>query len=293
MVAGMSSKEAVDRGFCYRDRYQERLDKLTAGLFDWRDENQAKEFFMSKGYAYEVTGGEKRFRSYLLAPIIDKGTHKTEIPEHVVFYYYILGSKEIPTFLEYLDQKNRASTFVSAGDRLIYAHPDIYIHMDSLAPILHRFFESCWETPPQQIETLYMCGSPLTNCLYRDLKGLCEEVFIKRIYKDKKTAEDYFVNEGFKAFLPTMLAMGARMAADQDLQFSSGYRYLRALSTGLSLEPNYTMFYLSRRYYHYDPSINKIMEEFKQRYGGSDPGEMTLEQISGAGKEMLKKLGDS
>jgi hypothetical protein len=35
------------------------------------------------------------------------------------------------------------------------------------------------------------------------------------------------------------------------------------------------------------------MEEFKQRYGGSDPGEMTLEQISGAGKEMLKKLGDS
>lgn len=113
MVAGMSSKEDVDRGFCYRDRYQERLDRFAAGIFDWRDENQAKEFFISKHYAYEVTDEDRRFRSYFLAPIISKGIHKTEIPEHVVFYYYILGSKEIPTFLEYLDKGNRASIFVS------------------------------------------------------------------------------------------------------------------------------------------------------------------------------------
>jgi len=53
------------------------------------------------------------------------------------------------------------------------------------------------------------------------------------------------------------------------------------------------MFYLLRQYYHYDSSANKIMEEFKQRYGGSDPGEITLEQISRTAQEMLKKLGDS
>lgn len=138
-----------------------------------------------------------------------------------------------------------------------------------------------------------MIDDSLITSLCHDLKDLCEDVFIKRIYKDKKNAEDYFVNEGFEAFVPTMLAMGARMAADQDLQFSSGYRYLRALFTGLSLGPNHTMFHLSRQYHHYDPTINKIMEEFKQRYGGSDRSGMTLEQISQAAQEMLKKLGDS
>jgi hypothetical protein len=299
MVAGMSSKGAVDRGFCYRDRYQERLGRLTAGLFDWRDENQAKEFFISKHYAYEVTDEDRRFRSYLLAPIISKGIHKAEIPEHVVFYYYLLGSKEIPTFLEYLDKENRASIFVSGGNRVVYAHPEVYIHMDSLAPILGWYFDSLWKTQPGRPEDFYIrtgiypYKDSFTYFLYHDLKDLCEDVFVKRLYSDKKEARDYFVEEAFKVFLPTILAMGAKMAADQDLQFSSGYRYLRALFTGLSLEPNYTMFHLSRQYHHYDPSINKIIEEFKQRYGGSDPSGMTLEQISQAAQEMLKKLGDS
>jgi len=53
------------------------------------------------------------------------------------------------------------------------------------------------------------------------------------------------------------------------------------------------MFYLSRQYHHYDPSINKIMEGFKQWYGGSDTSEITLEQISRAAQQMLKKLEGS
>jgi hypothetical protein len=39
--------------------------------------------------------------------------------------------------------------------------------------------------------------------------------------------------------------------------------------------------------------VNKITEEFKQRYGGNDPSEMTLQQISQAAQEMLKKLEGS
>ena len=293
MVTGMSSKEDVDRGSCYRDRYEERLNSLTSGLFDWNNEEQVKEFFIRKDYVYEATDEGKRYRSYLLAPIIGKGTHTTEIPQHVTFYYYILDHKEIPPFLEYLDKKNTSCLFVSTANRVIYAHPEVYIHMDSLAPILRKCFETLWEGQPIRPEDFQMIGDSLTRFLCRDLKGLCEEVFIKRIYKDKKTAKKYFVKEGLKVFWPALLAMGARMAADQELQLHPGVRYLRALFTGLSLKPNHTMFYLSRQYHHYDPSINKIMEEFKQRCGGSDPSGMTLEQILQAAQEMLRRLGGS
>jgi len=293
MVEGMSSKKSVDTGRFYRERYGERLDSLTSGFFDWNNEDQAKEFFIRKDYAYEATDEGKRYRSYLLAPIIGKGTHTTEFPQHVTFYYYTLGYKEIPTFLEYLDKKNRACLFVSAGDRLIYAHPEVYIHMDSLTSTLRKCFETLWKEQLTRPEDFQMIGDNLTRFLCRDLKDLCEEVFIKRIWKDKDTAKKYFVKEGFEAFFPTMLAMGARMALDQDLDVSSGYRYLRALFTGLYLEPNFTMFYLSRQYHHYDPTINGIMDEFKRRCGGNDPSRMTLQQISQVAQEMLKKLEGS
>jgi hypothetical protein len=290
MVIGMKSKEGVDRGSCYRDRYEERLDRLTAGLFDWNNEDQAREFFMNKGYVYEVTEEGKRYRSYLLAPVIDKGIHTTEVPQHVTFYYYFLDYKEVPTFLEYLDKKNTSCLFVSAAKKVIYAHPEVYIHMDSLAPLLRECFETLWEGQFIRPEDFQMIDDSLICC---DLKDLCEEVFIKRIYRNKETAKKYFVKEGFNVFWPALLAMGARMAADQDLELSSGYRYLRAVFTGLSHEPNFTMSYLSLQYHHYDPAINRIMEEFKRRYGGNDPGGMTLQQISQAAQEMLKKLESS
>lgn len=299
MVKGMKSREHVNRGACYRDRYEDRLNSLTSGLFDWNDEDQAKEFFIRENYVYEATNEGKRFRSYLLAPIIGKGTHTAEIPHHVTFYYYILDYKEIPTFLEYLDKRNRACLFVSAGDRLIYAHPEVYIHMDSLAPILKWYFEFLWEKQPQKPEDFYV-RTPFypykdiaTYFLYVDLRSICEDIFIKGFYRNKKDAENYFVSEGFNVFFSTLLAMGARMAAEQELELQPGYRYLRALFTGLSLEPNFTMFYLSRQYHHYDPAVNKMIEEFKGRIGISDPNSVTLGKISEAAREMLKKLESS
>jgi hypothetical protein len=251
---------------------------------------------MSKGYVYEAADKGKRFRSYLLAPVVYKGIHTTEVPQHVSFYYYILDYKEIPTFLEYLDEENTSCLFVSAVSKVIYAHPEIYIHRDSLVPILKRYFEFLWEKQPKKPEDFYI-GTNFypykdieTYYLYLDLQSICEDIFIKRLYRKKKEAQNYFVNEGFKMFLPTLLGMGARMAADQDLELSSGYRYLRALFTGLSLEPNYTMFYLSRQYHHYDRPINKMMEEFKGRIGVSDPDSVTLDKISQAAQETLRRL---
>ncbi len=243
---------------------------------------------MSKDYVYEATDEGKRYRSYLLAPVIGKGTHTTEVPQHVTFYYYTLGYKEIPTFVEYLDKKNRACLFVSAANRMVYAHPEVYIHMDSLVPVLRRCFETLWKmelTRPEDFQTI---GDNLARFLCRDLRDLCEDIFMKRIYKNKKTAEEHFVKEGFHVFWPTLLVMGASMAADQELQLQPGYRYLTALFTGLSLKPNYTMFYLSRQYHHYDPAINKIMEEFKGRIGISDPDSVSLDKISKVAQDMLK-----
>ncbi len=298
-ATGMSSKKSMDSGLFYRERYAERLNSLTSGLFDWEDEDQAKEFFMSKNYVYEATEEGKRFRSYLLAPIIGKGIHTTEIPQHVTFYYYILDYKEIPTFLEYLDEKNTSCLFVSVANRVIYAHPEIYIHRDSLIPILKWYFDFLWEKQPKRPEEFYIqikshpCKDIETYSLYLDLRSICEDIFIKRLYRNKQEAEDYFLNEGFKVFFPALLAMGAKMAADQELQLQPGHRYLRALFTGLSLEPNFTMFYLSLHYHHYDPTINKMIKEFKERCAGSDPSGMRLEQISQAAQKMLKKLEGS
>ena len=297
MVEGMSSKRSMDKGSFYKERYRERLDSLTSGLFDWNDEDQAKEYFISKGYVYEVTDEGTRIRSYLLAPVVHKGTHTTESPQHVTFCYYMLGYKETPTFLEYLDKDNTSCLFVSAANKVIHTHPEIYIHRDSLIPILRSYFEFLWEKQPKKDEDFYIRTGCYpykdieTYSLYLDLRSICEDIFIKRLYRNKREARNYFVNKGLEVFFPTLLAMGGRMAADQDLDLPSGQRYLRALFTGLSLKPNYTMSYLSCRYHHYDPSINKIMEGFKKWYGGSDPAEISLEQISQVAQETLEKLG--
>ncbi len=293
LVMEMASKRSMGEGSFYKQRYGERLSELTSGLFEWSDENRVKEFFIAKGYVYEVIDEGTRYHSYLLAPILRKGIHTAEVPEHVTFYYYVLDYKEVPTFLEYLDKRNTSCIFVSAADRVIYAHPEVYIHRDSLYPVLGKCFETLWEKELARPEDFQVVGGNVTRFVCRDLQPLCEEVFIKRIYKNKKAAKEYFLREAFKVFWPSLLLMGASMAADQELELRPGYRYLRALFTGLSLEPTYTIFYLSRRYHHYDPAINKIMEEFRGRIGTSDPNFVTLERISKVAQEMLKKLKDS
>ena len=168
---------------------------------------------------------------------------------------------------------------------------------NSVDYLLSWYFDSLWEWDTRGSGGFYTewkgHEDPLTYCLYRDLREICENVFVNRLYRNKMKAKQYFMEEGFIVFLPTMLAMGARMVADQDLELSSGRRYLKALFTGLSLEPNFTMVYLSRQYHQYDPSMNKIIIEFKQRYSGNDPRGMTLEQISQAAQEMLRRLEGS
>jgi hypothetical protein len=103
------------------------------------------------------------------------------------------------------------------------------------------------------------------------------------------------MEEGFKVFLPTMLAMGARMAADQDSNFQSDYQYLRACLTGLSLNPNHTMFYLLKTSSpnSYNPLVRKGWEDLRHRLDITYPDEITLDQISKAAKDILKKLEDS
>jgi hypothetical protein len=149
-----------------------------------------------------------------------------------------------------------------------------------------------WKTKPRQPGAFCIHGKAITKFLYHDLQPVCEDIFVKKLIRDKKTAQKYFIEEGFRVFLPTMLAMGARMAADQGSVFRPGERYLRALFTGLSLQPNYTMFYLSK-HYHHSPATLKFLDEFRKRIDMTDPGEITLDQISRVAQEFLEKMDES
>ena len=132
-------------------------------------------------------------------------------------------------------------------------------------------------------------------CRYRDLQGICEEIFVKRHYMDKRRARETFVEEGFKVFLPTILSMGVRMAADRNSNFPSDYQYLRACLTGLSLNPNHTMFYILKtgRMYTFSPMARKGWKAFLQRLNLTYPDKITLEQISEMSQDIFKSLEDS
>jgi hypothetical protein len=158
---------------------------------------------------------------------------------------------------------------------------------------LKWYFESLWKTEPRQPGDFYAYKDFLTISLYRDLQRVCEDIFVEKFYRDKKNARKYFVEEGFRVFLPTLLAMGARLAADKDLQLEPRCRYLRALFTGLSWNPNYTMFYLSHQHDSGNLPALKALEKFKQRGGMTDPDEITLEQISRVAQEIVEKLEES
>ena len=269
----------------YKEKYQERLSSLTEGLLDYRDKKEVRAFFMSKGLLYDVWL-ERNRHSCLLVQVIEKGNHKAEVPEEVAFDYFILGNKKIVPYHEY-EKGESARVFASTGEK------SIYIYRDSLEPLLSWYFESLWITQPRESRHFY--EDSLTYSLYRDLQGVCEDIFVKRLYLSKQKAKDYFIEEGFKAFLPTMLAMGGRMVADQDSNFSSDYQYLRACLTGLSLNPNHTMFYLLKTSSpnSYNPLVRKGWEDLRRRLDVTYPDEITLDQISKAAQDILKRLEDS
>jgi hypothetical protein len=274
----------------YREKYKERLSFLTEGYFDYRDKEEMQAFFISKKLLYDVWR-EKNRNSYLLARVIDKGQHKAEIFEEVAFNYFILGDKKIVPFSEY-EQGRQARVFVSVGEK------GVYIHRDSIDYLLSWYFDSLWESDTRSPKGFYRewkgFKDPLTYSLYRDLREICEDIFQKRLYRNKKEAKQYFMGEGFKVFLPTLLTMGARLVADQDSNFRPDYQYLRACLTGLSLNPNNTMVYLLKTYSptSYNPLVRKGWEDFRYRLDFTYLEEITLDQISKAAHDVLKNLED-
>ena len=284
------SEERMEAEF-YREKYKERLSSLAENYFNYRDKKEVQTFFMSKGLLYDECW-EKSRNSYLLAQVIEKGRRKAEVPEEVIFDYLILGDKKIVPFSEYKEGQ-WARVFVSAGERAAY------IHKDSIDYLLSWYFDSLWESDTRSPKGFYIewrgRKDPLTYSLYRDLREICEDIFEKRLYRNKKEAKQYFMEEGFKVFLPTMLAMGARMVADQTSNLRPDYQYLRACLTGLSLNPNHTMFYLLKTSSpnSYNPLVRKGWEDLRHQLDITYPDQITLDQISKVAKDILKKLEDS
>jgi hypothetical protein len=273
-----------------REKYKDRLISLSEGLFDYQDRKQTQAFFLSHDFLYEVSEGSSG-NSYLLARVIEKGHHEAEVPERVSFDYYVLGEKEIVPFEEYRDGKNRRN-FVSAGDEAIY------IHEDSLKEVIGRYFESLWSqwdrdslSDKEIRERSEFYWDDLSHCLSRDLQGVIDVAITMRIYERKGIIRDHFIEEGFKVFLPAMLAMGARLTADQELSLSSGHRYQRALLTGFSLKPNFTMVYLCKDDSLF--SVKKVWKELNGKLHMDDLEKIDLYKISRVAQEVLEKLKDS
>jgi hypothetical protein len=273
----------------YRVRYRERLESLTAGLFDYRDKSQVQAFFLSRGFLYDAWEEGKGNHSYLLAEIVSCGRHEAEIPKRVAFYYLMLGKKRIKPFIEFKHGRE-ARRLVSSGDEMIY------IHRDRLDSLLRWYFDSLWQTEPKKLESHYIQWAeqkdPLTFFLYQDLKGICEDVFVKRLFSKKAEARDYFIEQGFNHFLPSLLAMAVRMAGDKDLPLHPEEKYLRALLSGLSEYPTYTLFYLvcKRRPYGYKPSLQKMWSEARSRFDFTSPETISLERISQVSHEILRRM---
>lgn len=275
----------------FKEKYRERLSSLGKGYFDYRNKKEIQNFFIKKGLLYDVWEEKKRV-SYLLAPILDKGEHRVEIPEKVIFNYFILGDKKIVPFFEYIDGRS-GRRFVSVGEKVVY------IHRDSIDYLLRWYFDSLWQSDTRTVKGFYNewkgIKDPLTYFLYRDLKEICEDIFWRRIYRNKGEAKAYFIREGFKVFLPTMFVMGGRMIADQDFNFRSDYKYLRACLTGLHLAPNFTMFYLLKKESldSFDPLVKRGWKTFGQELSFNDPEEITLDKISKISGQIFEKIKNS
>ncbi len=269
----------------YREKCKEELDPLAHVLFDDGKKEEAQAYFMNKGFLYD-SWEENDNRSYLLAKIVEKGVHQAESPDEPRFDYLILGEEKILPFSEY-GKTSGPRVFVSAGEKWIY------LYKDSLEPLLRWYFESLWATEPKAPEHFY--GNALSYSLYRDLQGICEDIFIKRHYMNKRGAEETFVKEGFRVFLPTMLSMGARMEADRNNNLPFDYQYLRACLSGLSLNPNYTMFYILKaaRFHAFSPKAKKGWNVFLQRLGLHSLDKITLEQIAEMSQDIFKSIEDS
>ncbi len=277
-----SPEEDLEAEFL-REKYEERLASLTQNRFDYQELEQLQDFLFRRGFVYEVWEDDEGF-SYLLAPILENGSHVVEVPEKVDFDYYVLGDKKIAPWQEYRNG-NWPVFFVSEGEQ------GVYLHRDSIEQILEQYFNFLWAMDAQDPRDFRWQEWPLTYSLYRDLDTICEDVFTDRLYRSKRVARAYFIEEGFDLFLPTMLAMAARMVADGTSDLSSTYRYERAYLTGLYLEPNYTM--LSMLGYQSEgpnPPTRRLWREFNRRLDLRSPDSITLNEISRVAQDIMMKL---
>ncbi len=281
-------EETIREAKFYRERYRERLESLLGAPLSDLKKSELQTFFKRGGLLYEVFR-ENRQNSYLLAEIVEEGRYKSEIPEGVDFSYLTLGKKKILTFSEFREREN-VSPFVSVGDNVAYIHQDI------IESHLQWYFESLWQSDTSSPKGFYLeWGSRkdlYTYFLYRDLQEVCEHLFGKRFLRDKKMAKRYFVEEGIRVYLPTLLAMAGRMVADQGLGLRSDLKYLRACLTGLSNHPKFLIFYLlkTKSPHSFDPLVRKGWEELKASFDLTCPEGITLEEISRVSKRILDKI---
>ncbi|MCX8118166.1 MAG: hypothetical protein N3G78_09565 [Desulfobacterota bacterium] len=273
----------------YRNRYRMSLESISRPLFDYRDRGQVQAFLIPKGFLYEAWEEGRGRRSYLLAKVVSQGRHRNEGIEPIEFDYLILGKKRIEPHEEY--RKG-----ILAGRLISFGGDKIYIHRDLLDHHLRWYFESLYQTDPKKPESHYIIDKgykdPYTFFLYQDLKELCEDLFVKRLFRKKTDAREYFIDQGFHLFLPTLLAMATKMAREKDLSLSHDERYVRAVLSGLSEHPRYTLFYLvveaallSER-----SLLRKVGRELKGRFEFKLPETITLEQIARVSGELLRRM---
>jgi hypothetical protein len=189
-----------------RDQFAEQLHSFSAGLFDYRNEEQMQAYFSSRDYFYDMDATEAG-NSYVLAPIIGSGQHEVNIPETVAFRYAILGKEEILPFSVY-DEGEWASVFVSEKNGTVY------LYTGTLESLLRFCFALLWRLHPQTEKDFEI--EDVTHFLYLDLPTVCREVFIERHFDDEGLAREYFLEKAFESLMPTLFAMAARMAADRD-----------------------------------------------------------------------------
>lgn len=273
----------------YLKRYEQSLRSLSSSLFDYRGKEQVQAFFLAKGFLYDAWEDEKGRLSYLLAEVLSHQKYWIEVPHRIEFDYLILGEKWIEPYQEY-------RYGLKAGRLLSFGGNKIYLHRDILDDRLIWYFESLYLTQPKIPESHYKIkrgyNDAETFFLYLDLKDLCEDVFVKQLFRTKAGARDYFVEQGFHRFLPTLLAMASRMAQDKDLPLHLDERYVRAVLSGLSHYPTYSLFYqviesasLSDR-----PLIQKMGQELMGRFEFKFPEKITLERIAQVSQELLQRM---
>ena len=266
-----------------RDQFAEQLRSFTVALFDYHNADQVQAYFSSRGFHYDVSQVSEG-NSYLLAPIINSGQYEAQIPEPIAFPYVILGKEEIVPFSVYQDGP-LAAVLVSEKNGTVY------LYTETLDSLLRWCFDVLWKLEPQTPEDFDVDRE--THYLYLDLPDVCREIFIERQFYDKETSREYFLEKALQSYLPTMLAMGARMVADKETPFSVRYKYERAYLTGLAVYPQYTLFNFLTTYGLCNPLTRSLGVEVHKQLSVMGLREVNGEIISLTAQKILAERQDS